>query len=321
MTNALRKIVLPATIAIFCALIGYGAYLASNNLSTIKNNAAQRLDASDAQADITAVQLDLQAIETGQHGYLLTGDDSYLAPFQQAVANLPVHFSNLRSRLANRPAEERAIEKDIESVASAKIDEANETIRFRQKGYRHRAFVIVDSNRGKELMDKARSLLSSLSSTESSKVAQYQQQLKGSISSAVAQSALASLVLLAVTVLTLFAFQWRTKRLEVAYHEQAELLRASTEKLEQLTSAVSSGIRGTLVEMQNQAESLLRTDGGFLPRLGQQRVEWMCDASRHLNKLLDEMLEPRRVGESPQPQTVRHQPEAAEPELASSRTA
>ncbi len=150
------KIVLPFTIVLFCALIGYNASVASKNLRAIKDNAAQRLEASDVQAAIHAVDLDLHAIESGQRGYLLTGDDSYLAPFTQAVANLPVHLSDLRSHLAGRPNEERAIEKQLESVAEAKIDDANETIRLRQKGYRHRAFVLVDSNRGKELMDQSR---------------------------------------------------------------------------------------------------------------------------------------------------------------------
>ncbi len=293
MINFLRKLILPAAIVLFCFLIGANAYVAWKNLKIIESSAAQRLDASDLQADIVAVQLDLQAIENGQHGYLLTGDDTYLVPFTQAVETLPAHLSNLRARLVNRPAQELDIEQQLESVAAGKIAEANETIQLRQKGYRHRAFVIVDSNRGKELMDKSRSLLASLTATETARITNSQQQFAGSTRKALTDAAFGSLILLAVTIVTLFAFHYRAQWLRIANDRQAKSLRATEETLHRLTSTISTSVRTTLADLEAQAETLLRVDGGFLPRVGQQRVEWMHDATRHLNRVLDEYLDPR----------------------------
>ena len=283
------KIVLPVAIVVFCALIGYNASIASKNLRAIKDNATQRLEASDVQAAITAVELDLHAIETGQRGYLLTGDEAYLAPYKQGVANLPAHFSDLRSHVADRPDAERDIEKQLESIADAKIADADETIRLRQKGYRHRAFVLVDSDRGKELMDKARSLLSSMSAMEANNMGHYQQELATSVANAQRQSLLAGVSIMALTVLALVLFAQSRRRVQVKYDRQTTELRATAEKLDRLNAAISGDIRSTLADMQACADNLQRVDGGFLPRTGQEKVQWMYEASRYVNGLLEDL--------------------------------
>ena len=41
----------------------------------------------------------MQAAETGQRGYLLTGLTSYLEPYETAVRELPEHFARLEAML------------------------------------------------------------------------------------------------------------------------------------------------------------------------------------------------------------------------------
>lgn len=292
MTNALRKIALPAAIVFFCALIGANAYLASKNLRVMQSFDGQRADASEAHSAIAAIDLDLQHIETGQRGFLLTGDNSYLLPYTEAVQKLPKDFSALRSRLAGRPAQERALESDLEAVTESKIDDADETIRLRQKGYRHRAFLIVDSNRGRDLMDKARALLDSLSQIESSNIARYQQELESSTRTGLRQVVFANLALLLVTVVTLIAFDYRSKRLERTNYQREQELRATSSNLARFTSTLSTDVRETLQDMQAQAENLLTAHGGFLPRQGQEGAEWIYQASRHVSHVIDGLLQP-----------------------------
>lgn len=290
MANILRKTALPATIAFFSLLIGLNAFVTWRNLKSIQTYAAQRLDASDTQSAVVAVELDLQAIETGQRGYLLTGDPAYLAPFTQAVQDLPLHFSALRSRLATRSAKERSIQAELETVAASKIADADETIRLRQKGYRHRAFLIVDSNRGKDLMDHARSLLERLSAVETANIADYDRRWQTGAITALEEFALGSVVLLALTVVTLIAFDRQGKRLQRAYDRQAEQLRASTRELERITSIVSDDVRGVATQIRSYAESLLNAYGGFLPRQGQERAAWIYEGSCQINRVLDRLL-------------------------------
>jgi CHASE3 domain sensor protein len=41
--------------------------------------------------------------ETGQRGYLITGDENYLAPYRRAVVQLPGVLSDLRAATADNP--------------------------------------------------------------------------------------------------------------------------------------------------------------------------------------------------------------------------
>lgn len=296
MANILRKTALPATITLISLLIGFNAYVTWRNLKLVRTYAAQRLDASDTQSAVVVVERDLQSIETGHRGYLLTGDSAYLAPYTQATQDLPRHFSALRSRLASSSPEQRSIASELESVAQSRIADADETIRLRQKGYRHRAFLIVDSNRGKELMDKAGALLEKLAAVEAGNVAQYDRRLKNSVDTAWEQFGLGSLGILALTVIAIAAFDFHAKRLARAQAQQAGKLRAATLELERVTSTVSNDVRGVATQIQAYAESLLNAYGGFLPHQGQEKAEWIHEGSCHINRVLDQLLEPTPSG-------------------------
>ena len=65
------------------------------------------------------------------------------------------------------------MESKLESLAASKQAEMERTISLRQQGYRRRAFNLVDTNEGRDYMDEARRLLSSLSSAESSSFARF----------------------------------------------------------------------------------------------------------------------------------------------------
>ena len=54
-------------------------------------------------ADANALLSSLKDAETGQRGFLLTGEDRYLIPYRQALADVPVILGNLRRATATRP--------------------------------------------------------------------------------------------------------------------------------------------------------------------------------------------------------------------------
>src|SRR5438477_6385548 len=52
----------------------------------------------------------LKDAETGQRGYLLTGEDSYLQPYRDAIANLNGTVEQLRELTADNPNQQRRLE-------------------------------------------------------------------------------------------------------------------------------------------------------------------------------------------------------------------
>src|SRR5260221_4328321 len=159
----IRKAALQIGVPALLAFIAWNAYLAVNHLKRVQTIAAITVESSAFQAKLAAVLKDLTDMETGQRGYLLTGDPAYLQPYTDAKSSIGTDFADLRAGVANRAESERSQESQLESLAAEKQAEMERTVSLRQQGYRHRAFMLVDSNEGMEYMDRARCLLSSLS--------------------------------------------------------------------------------------------------------------------------------------------------------------
>ena len=103
-------------------------------------------------------------METGQRGYLLTGDAAYLQPYTDAKGRIEIDFANLAHGLSNRTQREQSLESQLESLATSKQAEMERSISLRQQGYRRRSFKLVDTDEGKGYMDEIRRIASSLSS-------------------------------------------------------------------------------------------------------------------------------------------------------------
>jgi CheY-like chemotaxis protein/CHASE3 domain sensor protein len=93
--------------------------------------------------------------ETGQRGYLLTGDLRYLQPYTLAADTVKDELAQLRKASASWLELETALI-DTERLIRLKISELDETIKLRREGRTDEALEIVRSDRGKESMDALR---------------------------------------------------------------------------------------------------------------------------------------------------------------------
>ena len=139
-------------------------------------------------------------METGQRGYLLTGDSDYLLPYNDGKNRIGTEFASLRAGLANRTEQERSIESKLESLAASKQAEMERTISLRQQGYRRRAFKSLTRMKVKSYMDEIRSIASSLSSAERSSFARFDNERTESQSRALSETIIANSCLLLLTV-------------------------------------------------------------------------------------------------------------------------
>src|SRR5258705_10054835 len=195
----IRKAALQIGIPALLAFITWNAYLAVNHLKRVQKIAAITLESSALQAKLAAVLKDVTDMETGQRGYLLTGDPSYLQPYTDAKGRIEADFAGLRGGLANRTESERSQELQLESLATSKQAEMERSISLRQQGYRHRAFMLVDSNEGMAYMDRARGLLSSLSVAETNNFGGLERERGMWLSKALRETIVANLCLVVLT--------------------------------------------------------------------------------------------------------------------------
>lgn len=107
----------------------------------------------------------LKDAETGQRGFLLIGERSYLAPFTSATTNIKKTLRNLSTLTQDNPAQQKRL-RQVSGLVQAKINELTETINLRISSGPEAALVIVRSGKGKLAMDQIRETVRQLEATE-----------------------------------------------------------------------------------------------------------------------------------------------------------
>ena len=286
----IRKIVLQLAVPALLAFMAWNAYLAVNHLQRMQKIAALTLESSAIQANLSAVLKDATDMETGQRGYLLTGDSTYLQPYTDAKGAIATDLAGLRVRLASRAQRERSLESQVESLAVSKQAEMERSITLRQQGYRHRSFKLMDTNEGKDYMDEIRRIVSSLSSVESGNFAKFDSERTATLKKVLSVTILANSGLL-VLAACLFALFRRHERLlaEEATQSRQELAVRDLQ-LEKLTSALSGQARSNITAINTNSRLLLENYGGFLPRQGHEYAEQMKEAAAQMELLRQDLV-------------------------------
>lgn len=117
-------------------------------------------------AALQRIELDLVNAETGQRGYLLTGNASYLAPYNAARSTLNGDLDALERALTGEP-EQQSRATTLRTLVNDKLNELHDTIALRQTRGPAASLAVVSSNRGKAIMDRMRGVIGDASATQS----------------------------------------------------------------------------------------------------------------------------------------------------------
>lgn len=98
--------------------------------------------------------------ETGQRGFLLTGNAAYLRPYQQAKARLDPEVSALQRMGKRSGDDEQQHMNRAKQLIRAKIAEMDQTIKFAKAGLMASAIALVQTNTGQYDMNQLRGELS-----------------------------------------------------------------------------------------------------------------------------------------------------------------
>ncbi|MGB0684431.1 MAG: CHASE3 domain-containing protein [Magnetovibrionaceae bacterium] len=107
----------------------------------------------------------LQDAESGQRGFLLTGEDRYLEPHNEALTALDGVFLEL-SRLSQVDEKLQVLLIDLELLIETKIAELKQTIALYKQGQFEEALGLVQSDLGQNAMDGIRLVVDKMLQTE-----------------------------------------------------------------------------------------------------------------------------------------------------------
>lgn len=116
------------------------------------------IKAREQRTALTRFLLAIQDAETGQRGYLLTGESRYLEPYNVAIKNVPLRMAVVREQFKDRPEFKPRLDR-IEAAADGKLKELADTVSLKKEGKSEEALAVVKTDRGKDIMDDIRQLV------------------------------------------------------------------------------------------------------------------------------------------------------------------
>jgi PAS domain S-box-containing protein len=93
--------------------------------------------------------------ETGQRGFVITGDESYLDVYQQGVSRARDRLLGLMIYSRDEPRT-KVLVQDLQQILNQKLEELERTVRVRREQGFDSARDAISSNTGKDLMDRIR---------------------------------------------------------------------------------------------------------------------------------------------------------------------
>ncbi|AZO45511.1 response regulator [Mesorhizobium sp. M7D.F.Ca.US.005.01.1.1] len=143
--------------AVLALIVGSRAMLVEGQRA---NRAAAR-EAIEYQELLSGLLSLAQDAESGQRGYLLTGEKSYLEPYRRAVGAIPGQLARIDSMTAPDDQVVQQIN-HIKDALSQKQAELAETIALYDQGNATKALDLVRSGQGKAVMDEIRTSMDTI---------------------------------------------------------------------------------------------------------------------------------------------------------------
>ncbi len=247
----------------------------------------------------------LKDAETGQRGFVLTGDEAFLEPHTHAVGAIPATLGDLRELVSDSVSQQRRLNQ-LEPIVDAKLGELAKTIEMRRTlGFGPTA-AYIGEGLGKRAMDDLRRIVDEMDHAEREVLAQRAADVESAVASARSTILFGTLFGLALVIATAFFI---TRSLATQIGSAVQHVRSSSAELQtaanqQVTGAkeqatamteITTTISELLATSRQIAESARRVahiagEAGSAARTGEQSVTKTQDAVGTIRRQVDAIV-------------------------------
>lgn len=195
--------------------------------------------------------------ETGLRGFLLSGEERYLQPYQSAVSTLQNNLTQLHDRFANSPEDVPDFTQLAQQV-ERKLSEMDLTLRLRREGNDDAWHFVMFTDQGRENMDAIRSRVHSLIERNDKRSLAN----RGDIQHSLMLSRLGIATMAVIGLLAFYMYLRQTTLLLATQHREQKGLKRERDQLEGLVRERTA----SLAELATHLQQVREEERGHLAR-------------------------------------------------------
>jgi CHASE3 domain sensor protein len=250
--SAMRKWIPVGFAGVLLLLVG-NAIVAYRNTRLLVQNQRRLAHTHEVQRQIDGLLSDLKDMETGQRGFLLTGDESYLSPYEAAQGRVPRSLEKLRE-LTRDNGDQQARLQSLATLATERAATLARIIGVRRAEGFEAARMQVLEGQGQQEMNRIRVLGAAFMRDEERRLALNAEESRTSARRLLTVFALAT----ALAITAVVGLHWLYRRDQLEHQLADERFRLAVESAPSAMIMVNAS--GRIVLVNSLAESLFGYD-------------------------------------------------------------
>jgi len=296
-----------------CMLVASAA-LAYRNIESIYENEALVIHTHEVLDSLRRVMTSITDAETGQRGYIITGLDEYLRPYERALADIDSEVDRVEQLTADNP-EQAARLKELQTALDERLKSLAEGIETRREAGLEAGRDYVLEGRGKKQMAIIRAAIAKMIETETALLSIRGSDSQTTYGTAIFTTAVTTVVGLAMIATAYFLTarelvnrRRMTAELECRVAERTQelnlanqSLRMSNRELEQFASVASHDLQEPLRKIEAFGDRLKTRCTESLDEQGRDYLERVLVSASRMRNLISDLLNFSRVTTRAQP--------------------
>jgi signal transduction histidine kinase len=249
---------------------------------------------------------DITQAEASQRGYILTGDEQDLKPFENCVGNVDRGVKELRGLTSDNPRQQEAIQQ-LEPAIAARVAGLRERIEVRRSsGLAAASKAVATGDNGRRLMAEIRERIAGMRHTEEQLLVTRLRAAADSTWKIKAIIVVGNLLAVAFLLLAGLVIHRETGRRNLAEQDlirtnerlkrQTLELSETNNELESFSYSVAHDLRAPLRQIGGYSKVLLQEHGPRLDGEAQRYLEKVADGARKMGRLVDDLLSLSKIG-------------------------
>ena len=244
------------------------AMLAYLNIQALRADTDKVVHTHEVITQLSNLLSALQDAETGQRGYLITGNDRYLDPYEEALTRSGTSLARVETLIADNPAQQANLQR-LKPHVAAKLTELKETIDARRSQGPSAAIALVGTDRGKLEMDLIRTQLDAMRAEERRLREMRLEQMQSAFRTATASGVIAAVLGIGLTLAVgLLVNRSMAARQRLAWLQAGEVGLAQATLGDKTVPELSESILDYLTPyLGAQASALFKGENGVFVRV------------------------------------------------------